>query len=121
LFYWDIKNDWGLLQKSRKNLFLRDDLCYGTAKVYYCIVVIDFVLIVSWILTLSPSIVASFNILPGVFSLLTGSLEIIRRGIWNLLRVEKEHIANCAEFRAVSVVNPKDILANSVEQIDVKL
>jgi hypothetical protein len=56
--------------------------------------------------------------MPGLFSLLTGSLEILRRGLWNLLRVEKEHLANCAEFSAISNVNPKDILASSPEGID---
>lgn len=28
-------------------------------------------------------------------------IEIFRRGIWNLLRVEKEHLQNCGDFKAV--------------------
>jgi hypothetical protein len=117
-FYWDIKQDWGLLEKSKKNPYLRDTLSYGSAKVYYCIVVVDFILRLSWVFTLSPNIVASFHIMPVLFSFLTGSLEVIRRGLWNLLKVEKEHLANCAEFRAISKVNPKDILARSPEAFD---
>ncbi len=28
-------------------------------------------------------------------------IEIFRRGVWNLLRVEKEHLQNCGDFKAV--------------------
>lgn len=88
-FYWDIKYDWGLLGDSRKNPFLRDNLCYGSSGVYYFIVAANLLLRLSWIFTLSPNIVASFHIMPSLFTLLIGSLEIVRRGVWNLLRVEK--------------------------------
>lgn len=62
---------------------------------------VNFVLRLSWILTLSPNIVNSFRVKPIVFTLITGALEIIRRAIWNLLRVEKEHIANCVNLEAI--------------------
>lgn len=108
-FYWDIYFDWGLLQKSKRNPYLRDDLCYGGRGLYYFIMIINFVLRLSWVFSLSPNIVASFHILPVLFSLITGSVEIIRRGVWNLLRVEKEHLANCEQFKAVSGVDPREL------------
>lgn len=88
-FYWDLKMDWGLLTSNCKYRFLRDDLSYGGPKIYYFMIVMNFLLRLSWVFTLSPSIVASFKIQPVLFSLLTGTLEICRRGLWNLLRVEK--------------------------------
>lgn len=86
-FYWDLAMDWGLLVKGSKNRFLRDDLSYGGPKIYYFMMVCNFILRLSWVFTLSPSIVESFKIQPVLFNLLTGSLEICRRGLWNLLRV----------------------------------
>lgn len=54
----------------------------------------------SWTLTLSPSIASYFGN-SSLLSFVTGCIEIIRRGIWNLLRVEREHIQNCNEFKAI--------------------
>lgn len=51
-------------------------------------------------LTLSPNIASLFGN-SNLLTFVTGSLEIIRRGIWNLLRVEREHLANCNEFKAI--------------------
>lgn len=73
-FYWDIKHDWGLLEKSRKNPFLRDNLCYGTNRLYYFLVALNLLFRLSWIFTLSPNIVASFHIMPALFSLITGAV-----------------------------------------------
>lgn len=51
-------------------------------------IVTNFLMRCSWTLTLSPSIAAYFGN-SALLTLVTGSIEIIRRGIWNLLRVEK--------------------------------
>jgi hypothetical protein len=40
----------------------------------------------SWMLTLSPNIAKSFGN-SALLTFVTGCIEIIRRGIWNLLRV----------------------------------
>ena len=45
----------------------------------------------SWVLTLSPNIIALFGN-ASILTLITGMVEIFRRGVWNLLRVEKEHL-----------------------------
>ena len=100
-YLWDLKMDWGLLDKNAKHRFLREDLVYGSPAFYYIIMVANFFLRLSWVLTFSPSIVAAFNVKPIVFTLIVGSLEIIRRSLWNLLRVEKEHIANCTALKAI--------------------
>ena len=33
--------------------------------------------------------------------MLVSFLELLRRAIWNFLRVEKEHINNCANFKSI--------------------
>lgn len=55
-------------------MFLRNDLALGPAYVYYIILGVNFILRLSWILTLSPSIVESFSVKPVVFTLITGTL-----------------------------------------------
>jgi hypothetical protein len=39
-----------------------------------------------------------------MFALITMFLELVRRAIWNFIRVEKEHIKNCGVFSAVEDV-----------------
>lgn len=73
-YAWDLKMDWGFFEKGTKNRFLRDDLAYGSPAIYYVIIVVNFILRLSWILTLSPNIVNSFHVKPIVFTLITGSL-----------------------------------------------
>ena len=51
-------------------------------------------------LTISPDIALIFGN-SNLLTFVTGSVEIIRRGIWNLLRVEREHLNNCVEFKAI--------------------
>lgn len=38
------------------------------------------------------------------FSALLSGLEIIRRAIWNMFRLENEQISNAEQFRAVNVI-----------------
>ena len=47
---------------------------------------------------MSPEIVYRF-IRPELFSLIIFSLEVIRRGIWNLIRVEFKHFEICKQFK----------------------
>lgn len=54
----------------------------------------------AWTMTLSPNIAQFFGN-ANIFTLITGMIEILRRGIWNLLRVEKQHLVNCGDFKAV--------------------
>ena len=92
--------DWGLLEKDSKNKFLRDNLTYQK-NMYYIIMIVNLVFRLAWVATLSPSIVQSFGGSKHLFTLLTGSLEILRRGFWNLFRVEKEHLINFKNFQAI--------------------
>jgi hypothetical protein len=71
-----------------------------------------------WIVTLSPSIANNAFGSPQIFSLVTGMIEIARRGIWNMLRVEREHIANCRNFKAIpSKINTiETVIINSVNK-----
>lgn len=44
-------------------------------------------------------------------------LEVLRRFIWNYLRLENEHVNNCGQFRAVRDISVKPIRKGDLECI----
>ena len=86
-FLWDTKIGWDLLDTKSKNCCLRDELIYPKRN-YYIWTFINFLLRSAWTLNISPSVVREFIGSPEVFNLALGFLEIGRRGMWNLVRVE---------------------------------
>ena len=101
-FAWDIKMDFGLLQKG-KNYPLRDKLYYKKKYIYYLISILDFFLRFLWLITLSPEVINAF-IRPESLSIILSSLEIFRRGMWNLIRVEYKHFEISKEFKVTNDV-----------------
>lgn len=85
-YIWDVKIDWALFEKDSPHKFLRKNLCYPINS-YYVIIIVNFLFRIVWVATLSPSIANTAFGSPQIFSLVTGTIEIMRRGIWNMLRV----------------------------------
>jgi hypothetical protein len=89
--------DWSLCQPHAKKRFLRDVRGYKSTWPYYLAMTIDPILRFNWIFyviythDLQHSSMAAFFI---AFS------EVSRRGMWTLFRVENEHCANVAHFKA---------------------
>ncbi|CDY33781.1 BnaA09g45870D [Brassica napus] len=100
--YWDFVHDWGLLNRTSKNRWLRDKLIIPQKKVYFIAMILNVLLRFAWIQT-----VLDFN-----FSFMhrqtmvttVASLEIIRRGIWSFFRLENEHLNNVGKYRAFKSV-----------------
>lgn len=101
-FVWDIKFDFGFLQKG-KNYPLRDRLCYSSKGYYYTVVILNFFLRYLWLVTLSPEVINSL-FRPETLSIILYSLEIFRRGMWNCIRVETKHLEISKEFRVTNDV-----------------
>ncbi|XP_071499190.1 xenotropic and polytropic retrovirus receptor 1 homolog [Diadema antillarum] len=103
---WDIKMDWGLLEKNSYYKLLRDEIVYPE-KVYYFAMIEDFILRFIWTVhvTLGQMGIGKRNneIIRTILSL----LEVIRRFIWNFFRLENEHLNNCGQFRAVRDISIK--------------
>lgn len=93
--------DFGLLEK--KHFPLREKLCYSSEIYYYFIGILNFFLRFLWLITLSPEIINSF-IRPETLSIILFSLEILRRGMWNCIRLEFKHLEISEEFRVCSNV-----------------
>ncbi|OVA11234.1 SPX [Macleaya cordata] len=100
--YWDFVKDWGILKPRSKNPWLRDELILKSKSIYYVSIVVNLVLRLVWIesITHFPNRVMESRLLGFFFA----SLEIIRRGHWNYYRLENEHLNNVGKFRAVNTV-----------------
>ncbi|KAM0258792.1 hypothetical protein ACHAQJ_003634 [Trichoderma viride] len=94
---WDLFMDFSLLQPQSRHTALRDILALKHRWIYYAIMVVDPILRFSWIFyaifthDLQHSTIVSFMV---------SLTEVLRRGIWSLLRVENEHCANVAQYKA---------------------
>ncbi|KAI2643164.1 EXS-domain-containing protein [Xylaria nigripes] len=94
---WDLLMDFSLLQPDARHRYLRDILGLKRRWVYYVIMVIDPILRFSWIFyaifthSVQHSTLTSF---------LVSCSEVLRRGMWALLRVENEHCSNVAQYKA---------------------
>lgn len=95
--FWDVYLDWSLGNFWAKNFFLRDQLAYKKAWIYYVAIIADVLLRQQWIFyaifvqDLQHSAIMSFFV---------SLAEVLRRGMWSLFRVENEHCNNVGKFRA---------------------
>jgi hypothetical protein len=68
---------------------------------YYLALGANLVLRLMWTFTISPTfaqkLFGSYNLALTMLA----SVEIVRRGIWNVFRLEAEHLSNIGKFRAV--------------------
>ncbi|KAL6807236.1 EXS family domain-containing protein [Trichoderma sp. SZMC 28013] len=94
---WDLFMDFSLLQPQSRHTALRDILALKYRWIYYVIMTVDPVLRFSWIFY---AIFAHDSQHSTIISFMVSFMEVFRRGIWSLLRVENEHCANVAQYKA---------------------
>ncbi len=92
-FGWDCRVSFDVLNIKSKNFMLRDEIIFPKIN-YYIWVVSTFFLRLTWVLYISPNISKSLLGSPEIFLLVFGYLQIIRRGIWNVIRLELEQVRN---------------------------
>eukprot|EP00485_Elphidium_margaritaceum_P010516 CAMPEP_0202705902 /NCGR_PEP_ID=MMETSP1385-20130828/18402_1 /ASSEMBLY_ACC=CAM_ASM_000861 /TAXON_ID=933848 /ORGANISM="Elphidium margaritaceum" /LENGTH=124 /DNA_ID=CAMNT_0049364251 /DNA_START=379 /DNA_END=753 /DNA_ORIENTATION=- len=78
--------------------------------------VINFAFRVSWAVSLYP---VSFGIvdlsLMHYIALGLNLIEVARRCMWNVFRIENEHLNNCGEFRVVQDIPIAEDYANAIK------
>jgi hypothetical protein len=105
-WWWDVVMDWGLCEvlplsiqeivnwrnySFEGKLFLRHQLMIPWVSVYYISIFVDLVLRFLWVVSLLPP--GTLGILGGYkLSFFMGAMEILRRSMWGILRVEWEHL-----------------------------
>jgi hypothetical protein len=81
-FYWDVVHDFGLWKPGYKNLLRDPATLHFPDWVYYTAVLLDFCGRLTWTLAISPQVLSKR------WGLLLSIVEISRRGLWNIMRVE---------------------------------
>jgi hypothetical protein len=97
--FWDIYLDWGCGRKNEQNLFLRETLTYPKI-VYYLAIIYDIIVRTTWtwnFIHINQSLSEWKNIL-------TCTLEVIRRAVWVLIRVENENLSNPENYRTILAI-----------------
>ncbi|XP_058096370.1 phosphate transporter PHO1 homolog 3-like [Magnolia sinica] len=100
--YWDLVYDWGLLQRTSKNRWLRDKLLISHKSVYFTAMVLNILLRFAWLQSIFNFQVSFLH--KNAFSTTVACLEILRRGMWNFFRLENEHLNNVGKYRAFKSV-----------------
>ena len=116
--FWDLFMDFSLLQVGSRHPMLRDILALKRRWIYYVIMVLDPILRFSWIFYAIFTHDTQHN---SICSFLVSFAETTRRGMWVLIRVENEHCANVAQYKASrDVPLPYHLheLESSVDQVD---
>lgn len=115
-YVWDIKMDWGLLDKNAgENTFLREEIVYSSTFFYYFAIIEDFVLRFTW--SISIYLTEYKYVSSDMMTSITSPLEVFRRFVWNFFRLENEHLNNCGKFRAVRDISVAPI--DSSDQIQI--
>ncbi|KAG5982820.1 hypothetical protein E4U55_001273 [Claviceps digitariae] len=94
---WDLFMDFSLLQTGARHRGLRDILALKRQWPYYFIMVVDPILRFAWIFY---AIFTHDTQHSTIVSFLVSFVEILRRAMWALFRVENEHCANVAQYKA---------------------
>ncbi|ODQ81857.1 hypothetical protein BABINDRAFT_160088 [Babjeviella inositovora NRRL Y-12698] len=115
-FFWDVTHDWNFkffnywLKNDRSQGLLRPVLHFGDRQIYFTAIVVDFILRFIWLTRLLPSDYSStFMVLTSLYSSEYGVfvlelLEIGRRFMWMLIRVETEWV----KMEATTLVSAGD-------------
>jgi len=69
---------------------------------YWMAVIFDIMARLTWVLTLVPITLLSDEIVPrAIFQICMSTVEIVRRCLWVVLRIENEQVTNASGFRAL--------------------
>eukprot|EP01105_Mastigella_eilhardi_P018854 TRINITY_DN43_c0_g1_i1.p1 TRINITY_DN43_c0_g1~~TRINITY_DN43_c0_g1_i1.p1 ORF type:complete len:815 (+),score=147.70 TRINITY_DN43_c0_g1_i1:34-2478(+) len=100
-YSWDLYFDWGMMRNFRRKPFLlRDTLMFRRQWVYYIVMLVNLLMRLGWVFTISPTTIGFFSpFQKEVLGSVLACIEIMRRGMWNVYRVENEHINNCDKYR----------------------
>eukprot|EP01028_Stygiella_incarcerata_P000220 TRINITY_DN10300_c0_g1_i1.p1 TRINITY_DN10300_c0_g1~~TRINITY_DN10300_c0_g1_i1.p1 ORF type:complete len:747 (+),score=138.83 TRINITY_DN10300_c0_g1_i1:119-2359(+) len=115
---WDYLMDAGFFTKDtfrKTRPFLRLELMYDSIAFYYISIVLNFLFRWAW-LPLYFAISSSSGFSFWLF--LLAFIEVCRRGLWNIFRVEYEFVGNCGAFRAVREVPLLFDVDTSVDIVD---
>ncbi len=91
--------DASLLQAQSRHFLLRDILALKNKWVYYAFMLLDPILRFAWVFYA----IFTYDAQHSTFvSFMVAFAEVTRAGMWTVFRVENEHCANVAQYKAFS-------------------
>ncbi|OMJ88722.1 hypothetical protein SteCoe_9264 [Stentor coeruleus] len=104
----DVYQDWGLLRNSRNGWILRPNI-YFPKNFYYWVIFLNFLFRFGWTVSLLPAQAFENQYLSSEFLMLIMCImEIIRRTLWSVLRIERERSENTEKYRKIDYI-PKPL------------
>ena len=97
--FWDIYLDWGLARMNNKHFLLREKITYPQVS-YYIAIFFDIVSSTMW----TWNFISIKSSLSEWKNLLTCSLDLIKRFVWLIIRVENEILSNPEGYRAILAI-----------------
>jgi hypothetical protein len=97
--FWDIYLDWGCGRKNDFHPLLREKLTYPQLS-YYLAIIYDVIIRTTW----TWNFIHIKSSLSEWKNLLTCTLEVIRRAVWVLIRVENENLSNPENYRTILAI-----------------
>eukprot|EP00794_Sanderia_malayensis_P015958 gene15958-17563_t len=117
--FWDIRMDWGLVDKNAgENFLLREQIVYDSKVYYYVACFTDLLFRFMWTLTVSVGEAGFIN--NELFLLFIATCEVFRRFVWNFFRLENEHLNNCGHFRAVRDISVKPVKSEVKDELTIE-
>lgn len=106
---WDFYMDWGLFRSTKQNTrFLRNQITFEPEFYYKCMF-INLIFRHFWIIPLllppNHTDVSQMSFFQPIV-LLSMVIEMLRRSIWAVIRVENESINNFEEYRSINTIPP---------------
>eukprot|EP01133_Synstelium_polycarpum_P017541 gene17541-20931_t len=114
-YWWDLMMDWSVVVPSKTSPYnpfkwtLRKKRMYNPKGLYYIAIITNLWFRATW--TFTKSLPQLTTLLPSYkLVVVIAIMEILRRGTWNIFRLENEHVNNCGKFRATrDIPLPYDI------------
>ena len=103
---WDVRKDWSLVDRTTGRLRPRRMVAGGDTWPYYSAAAADLVLRFAWAYTLIPDQnQGALGVGLGMaMAPVTAALEILRRTMWSVFRLENEHLHNTEGYRATDAI-----------------
>eukprot|EP00397_Hematodinium_sp_SG-2012_P020251 GEMP01020854.1.p1 GENE.GEMP01020854.1~~GEMP01020854.1.p1 ORF type:complete len:665 (+),score=122.07 GEMP01020854.1:14-2008(+) len=101
MYLWDIRMDWGLVDVESGNIIARHTMY--PRPYYYVIGAFNTFGRMTWALTLIPIALNDHEVMEAIFFAVS-AIEIARRSLWSVLRIERHHIQNIEEGNIVTTL-----------------
>lgn len=97
-YFWDITVEWGFLSNK---ILLRDIRAFRQTWIYYLAMVLNLGFRYAWTLTISPTLFTS-NKAKSIVTTSVALVELVRRMIWNVFKIECEHVKFIGKFKSMT-------------------